>query len=97
MTETHSIGGSVNNGRTGVAAFPFYKGSVGIRDREGEMEVAFYSQPMRFKLPVSGFVDGQKVTVISVRARDLDPDVPTSTRSTALRAIVATVIPSTEG
>lgn len=93
MTETQSIGGNVENGRTGMAAFPFFTGPVGIRDRDGAMEIAFYSPPMRFKLPVKGVIDGQDVQVIAVRARDLDPDRPTPAHSMEPRAIVATVIP----
>lgn len=88
-----SITGAVDNGRRGAAIFRFYEGPVGIRDRDGVIELAFFSPPLHYRLPEEGLVDGQAVRVTGVRARDIDPDVPASTRSTTPRAIVMTVVP----
>jgi hypothetical protein len=88
-----SITGAVDNGRRGTAIFRFYEGPVGIRERDGAIELAFFSPPLRYRLPEEGLVDGQAVRVSGVRAREIDPDMPASTRSTAPRAIVMTVVP----
>ncbi len=96
MSEFTTITGEVENGRRGVAVFPpsFYSGPVGIRERDGGMEIAFFAPPMRYRLPVEGTVDGVKVRVVSVAARDLDPAMPVPARSTTPRAIVAAVVPT---
>lgn len=95
MTEIATITGDVQNGRRGVAAFPasFYSGPVGIRERDGGMEIGFYTPPMRYRLPVEGMVDGVRVRVVSVSARDLDPAMPVPARSSTPRAITAVVVP----
>jgi len=94
MIDTQSIGGAVDNGRRGVAIFrPFYEGPVSITDRGDRMEVAFFAPPARYKLPLDGMLDGERVQVTGIRVRDLNPEAPVSTRSTEPRAVVATVIP----
>jgi len=94
MNDTPSIAGGVVNGTTGIAAFTFYAGAVGICDRDGYREVAFFAPPVAPELPSEGFLDGEKVTVIEVRTRDLNPHERTRGRDRGPRAIIATVIPS---
>ena len=94
MSDTPSIAGGVNNGTTGVAAFTFYAGVVGICERDGTREVAFFASMMTPDLPAEGFLDGEKVIVTEVRTRDLNPHERTRGRDRGPRAIIATVIPS---
>jgi hypothetical protein len=94
MSDTPSIAGSVVNGATGIAAFTFYAGTVGICERDGYLEVAFFAHPVTAELPSEGFLDGEKVTVIEVRTRDRNPGEPTRGRDRGPRVIIATVIPS---
>lgn len=94
MSDTPSIAGGVVNGTTGIAAFTFYAGGVGICERDGYREVAFFSPLVTPELPSEGFLNGEKVTVIEVRTRDLNPGERTRGRDRGPRAIIATVIPS---
>lgn len=94
MSDTPSIAGDVINGTTGIAAFAFYAGSVGICERDGMREVAFFAPLTMPNLPSEGFLDGEKVTVIDVQIRDLNPGERTRGRDRGPRAIIATVIPS---
>ena len=90
MTEPVSIAGGTEPGRQGVAAFPFYSGSVGIRDRDGWLDVAFFAPEVRAKLPVSGKLDGRSVRVTAISTRQADPQAKPRG---AMCAITATVIP----
>ena len=94
MSDTPSIAGGVINGTTGIAAFAFFAGSVGICERDGMREVAFFASMTMPNLPSEGFLDGEKVTVIDVQIRDLNPGERTRGRDRGPRAIIATVIPS---
>ena len=90
MTEPVSIAGGTEPGRQGVAAFPFYSGPVGIRDRDGWLDVAFFAPEVRAKLPVSGKLDGRSVRVTAISTRQTDP---AAKARGAMCAITATVIP----
>ncbi|MBB4619983.1 hypothetical protein [Sphingomonas abaci] len=90
MTEPLSIAGGSEPGRQGVAAFPFYTGAVGIRERDGWLDVAFFAPEVRARLPAIGFLDGVKVRIASVAARQIDPS---ARPRGAMCAITATVIP----
>lgn len=90
MTETMSIAGGTEPGRQGVAVFPFYEGEVGIREREGWWDVAFFAAGVRAKLPVSGMLDGRPVRITAISTRQIDPNAKPRG---AMCAITATVIP----
>lgn len=94
MSDTPSIAGGVVNGTTGIAAFAFYAGMVGICERNGFREIAFFAPTVETELPSEGILDGEKVTVIEVRTRDLNPGERIRGRDRGPRAIIATVIPS---
>ncbi len=94
MSDTPSIAGGVVNGTTGIAAFTFFRGLVGICDRDGVREIAFFASPVTAELPSEGFLDGEKVLVTEIRTRDLNPGERARTRDRSPRAIIATVIPS---
>lgn len=93
MTELTSIIGEIEKGRQGVAAFGFYNGPVGIRDRGDWLEVAFFSPPVRATLPVTRMLDGKSVRITGIETRDPDPATPVRPRSANTRVIVATVVP----
>jgi len=90
MTQTMSIAGGTESGRQGVAVFPFYEGPVGIREREGWWDVAFFASGVRAKLPVSGMLDGRSVRITAISTRQTDPSAKPRG---AMCAITATVIP----
>jgi len=90
MSDPVSIAGGTEPGRQGVAAFPFYSGPVGIRDRDGWLDVAFFAPEVRAKLPVSGKLDGRSVRVTAISTRQTDP---AAKARGAMCAITATVIP----
>lgn len=90
MTELVSIAGSTEPGRQAIADFTFHKGPVGVRDRDGWMDVAFYAPSVRTTLPIHGLLDGQRVRITAIDTRPLDPTVRTRG---ATCAITATVIP----
>lgn len=94
MSDTSSIAGGVDNGTTGVAAFTFYAGGVGICQRAGYREIAFFSLPVTAVLPCEGLVDGEKVIVTEIRSRERNPGERTRDRDRGPRIIIATVIPS---
>jgi hypothetical protein len=89
MTETMSIAGGTESGRQGVAVFPFYEGPVGIREREGWWDVAFFATGVRAKLPVSGMLDGRAVRITALSTRQTDP---TAKARGAMCVITATVL-----
>jgi len=91
-----SIAGGVINGTTGFATFEFFAGQVGICQRDGAREVAFFAPLVTPDLPSEGILDGEKVTVIEIRTRPLNPGERTRGRDRGPCAIVATVIPSPE-
>lgn len=90
MTEPTSIAGSTEPGRQTVAAFPFYSGPVGVRERDGWLDVAFFAPLVRMTLPISGLLDGKRVRITAVSTRQIDP---TAKARGAMHAITATVIP----
>ena len=90
MSDPVSIAGGTEPGRQGVAAFPFYSGPVGIRDRDGWLDVAFFAPEVRAKLPVSGKLDGRSVRVTAISTRQTDP---AAKARGAMCAITATVFP----
>lgn len=90
MTQPTSIEGSTEPGRQGIAAFPFYDGPVGIRDRDGWLDVAFFAPEIKGKLPVSGTLDGRPVRITAIATRKLDP---AARPRGAMCAITATVVP----
>ena len=90
MSESVSIAGGTEPGRQGVAAFPFYEGEVGIRERDGWWDVAFFAPGVRAKLPASGVLDGRSVRVTAISTRQADP---AAKARGAMCAITATVIP----
>ena len=90
MTEPTSIAGGTDPGRQAQAAFPFYKGPVGVRDRDGWMDVAFFAPSVRPTLPIHGLLDGARVRITAIDTRPLDP---TDRRRGAMCAITATVLP----
>lgn len=90
MTDPISISGSAEPGRQGVALFPFFAGPVGIRERDGWWDVAFFAPEVRAKLPVSGKLDGRSVRVTAISTRQTDP---AAKARGAMCAITATVIP----
>ncbi|MBD8547900.1 hypothetical protein [Sphingomonas sp. CFBP 8760] len=95
MSAAETITGGVNNGQRGTAVFTFYQGPVGIRNRSGWFEVAFFSSVVRPELPAAGLLDGKDVMVTGVTTRHLDPANPAKGRSEEPRAITATVVPIT--
>lgn len=90
MSDPVSIAGGTEPGRQGAAVFPFYSGPVGIRDRDGWLDVAFFAPEVRAKLPVSGKLDGRSVRVTAISTRQADPQAKPRG---AMCAITATVIP----
>lgn len=90
MTDPVSIAGGAEPGRQGVAAFPFYSGPVGVRDRDGWLDVAFFAPEVRAKLPVSGKLDGRDVRITAISTRQIDPGAKPRG---AMCAITATVFP----
>jgi hypothetical protein len=95
MIEPTSLAGSAEPGRQAQAEFPFLKGptTVGVRDRDGWMDVAFFAPEVRAKLPADGLLDGQPVRVIAISTRVLDPTIRTRG---AMCAITATVVANPE-
>lgn len=89
MTDQTSIAGSTEPGRQAQADFPFYVGSVGVRDRDGWMDVAFFAPDVRAKLPVSGTLDGKPVRITAISTRPLDR---TARGRGVMSAITATAI-----
>lgn len=88
MSEPLSIAGGTEPGRQGVALFPFYRGAVGIRERDGWLDVAFFAPEVNAKLPATGFLDGAKVRIASVAARQIDPSARPRGAMCAITAIV---------
>lgn len=94
MSQPASIRGETDPGRQAVAAFPFYSGPVGVREREGWMDIAFFAPEVRrANLPVAGLLDGQRVWITALSTRQLDP---TAKPRGAMCAITATVVASEE-
>lgn len=93
MTESASIAGATEPGRQAVAAFPFYAGPVGVRERDGWMDVAFFAPEVRAKLPVEGTLDGSRVRITAISTRQIDP---IAKARGAMCAITATVIPTSD-
>lgn len=93
MSEPASIAGQVEPGRQAVAAFPFYNGPVGVRERDGWMDAAFFAPAVRATLPVSGTLDGRRVRITALSTRQIDP---TAKPRGAMCAITATVVASEE-
>ena len=90
MTDPVSIAGVTEPGRQGIADLPFYAGTVGIRERDGWLDVAFFAPEVRAKLPAAGKLDGRDVRITAVSTRQIDP---TAKPRGAMCAITATVIP----
>jgi hypothetical protein len=93
VTEETVLGGSVENGRQGHAVFTFYRGPVGIRERDDRLEVAFFADKVSARIGTEGIVDSKIVTVIGVTTRELDQGAPRKPKSGALKLFVATVLP----
>lgn len=93
MSDLRSISGTTEPGRQANADFPFYTGPVGVRDRDGWIDVAFFAPDVRVKLPAVGSLDGRKVRITAISTRQLDP----SARSRgAMCAITMVVVPALE-
>lgn len=88
-----SLGGRVENGRQGEAVFTFYRGPVGIRDREDRMEVAFFADKVSVRVGTEGIVDSKIVTVVGVSTRELDQGAPRKPKTGALKLFVVTCLP----
>lgn len=84
--------GSIDNGRSALAEFPFYRGMVGVRDRDGYIELAYFDKVSDLKLPIDGKLDGERVRVLSVKARDLHQATASLSRTGSVRVITLTVV-----
>lgn len=89
MSEPASIAGSIEPGRQALADFPFYAGPVGVRERDGWIDVAFFAPEVRVKLPLAATLDGRGVRVTAISTRQIDPIAKSRG---AMCAITATVI-----
>lgn len=85
-----SIIGAVAPSRQARADFPFYEGQVGVRERDGWLDVAFFALDVRAKLPVDGLLDGKRIRITAISTRQIDPSAKARG---AMCAITATVVP----
>ena len=82
------IAGRVDNGRRGQAQLPFYTGEVGVTERAGMLELAWFGRPLTLSKPAEGELDGVRIRVNGLTSRELSAD-PGAQRGSSLQAIIA--------
>lgn len=84
---------NVENGRTADVEFPFYTGPVGVRERDGHSELAYFGVAPELKFPIYGKVDGKRVSVTAIQSRDLDQTTASVIKPKAIRVVTLFVEP----
>jgi len=71
---TDQITGVVDNGGTAEADFPFYKGTVGTRTRNGSdlIEVAYRGEVTIERLPAAGKLGTEEVEILTLERSTTD-------------------------
>lgn len=89
-----AITGGVENSRLAqLDARGLYQDEVGVRERGGTLELAWFGRPPAFTAAVTGKLDDQAIRVTGVRSRDLSQAQPLRQRAATGKAITATAEP----